>query len=757
MSMIKLENVSKYYKSEETVSVGMKKVNLEFDLGEFVAVTGESGSGKSTLLNVISGLDGYEDGELYLFGEETSHFTISDWEKYRGTNIGFVFQNYNIIDSFTVLQNVLLALEVQGYDPKTRKQRALELIEKVGLLSHKNHKASKLSGGQKQRTVIARALAKDCPIIVADEPTGNLDSQSGAQVLKVLHDISKDKLIIVVTHDYDQIKEFATRKIKMHDGEVVEDKKYKKIDDVKEYVAPVPQKMSIATLLRFTLRSLFSTPKRLIFLTLMQMIVMIAFTLSYSWREGQIRDINVQQSNRFPNVPVTRLLVERRDGIDFDADDLEYFENIRFVSKVYEHGLSFYNSLRLYIFTNENIYDTGTYKYYNSWQPVSGTDAAATLSNLDIEGTLPTLANEIVIGHNWTNYNIGDEVYIGTASQYTNPNVNEDFVGKFKITGIDKAKANILYFSDAFLENPNIEQYSIDGSVKNNLIDQVNWGMTFNYDSQQYSMNRGMTDQSGIAIVFNADQTGTPDLLEIKDLVFTGYFYNPNNYQQSQELSVTVTNVSVYKVGTNVSYFASMSEALGAYLENYVLDEFEHFYKVENRKVLSLSVKGINDGNKAIDAINQDIYRVIYPANIPNPGAGILAFVMGLFTGIFIILFGLLLYSIVHAVSKNIMKSRKKDFAIFRSIGTNKVTLARLVVLEQVFIAAMSAVLMFAVLFILSNYVASIYEIIQFMEFTDYIMLIIIFLLFGAWLGLRFNKKIFRQSVIESIVSSREE
>jgi len=229
MSMIRLENVSKYYKSEETVSVGMKKINLEFSLGEFVAVTGESGSGKSTLLNVISGLDGYEDGELYLFGEETSHYTIPDWEKYRGTYVGFVFQNYNIIDSFTVLQNVLLALEVQGYDPKHRRQRALELIEKVGLTSHKNHKASKLSGGQKQRAVIARALAKDCPIIVADEPTGNLDSVSGAQVMELLHEISEGKLVVVVTHDYDIVKEFATRKIKCTTEKSSKIKKYVKL------------------------------------------------------------------------------------------------------------------------------------------------------------------------------------------------------------------------------------------------------------------------------------------------------------------------------------------------------------------------------------------------------------------------------------------------------------------------------------------------------------------------------------------------
>ncbi len=230
MKILKLENVSKYYKSAETVSVGMQNVSASFDIGEFVAITGESGSGKSTLLNVISGLDGYEEGELYHYGEETSHYTISDWETYRSSYVGFVFQNYNIIDSYTVYQNVLFALEVQGYPKDKRRKRALELIDRVGLSSHKNHKASKLSGGQKQRAVLARALAKDTPIIVADEPTGNLDSESSKQVMALLHEISKDKLVIVVTHDYAQVEPYATRKIRMHDGTIVEDVELKEFE-----------------------------------------------------------------------------------------------------------------------------------------------------------------------------------------------------------------------------------------------------------------------------------------------------------------------------------------------------------------------------------------------------------------------------------------------------------------------------------------------------------------------------------------------
>jgi putative ABC transport system permease protein len=757
MSMIRLENVSKYYKSEETVSVGMKKINLEFNLGEFVAVTGESGSGKSTLLNVISGLDGYEDGELYLFGEETSHYTIADWEKYRGTNIGFVFQNYNIIDSYTVLQNVLLALEVQGYDPKTRKQRALELIEKVGLTSHKNHKASKLSGGQKQRTVIARALAKDCPIIVADEPTGNLDSASGAQVLKVLHELSKDKLIIVVTHEYSQVAEYATRRIKMHDGEVVEDKKIKKPLEVTQKDAPKIKGMPFHTLLRFTLRNLFATPKRLVFLVFMQMLVMVAFTLFYTFRLSSIREMEVAQSQRFPNVPETRVLIEKRDGEDFGADDLAYFNNIRYVSHVYEQGLNFYNSTRLYIFKSENIYSHGTSIYMDGRQ-VEGTDAAITLSPINVEGTLPVAKNEIVIGHNWVDYQIGETVKIGTSNYYNYEGSqidDEDFIGDFMITGIDKSRSHILYFSQAFLESEDeVPRYIENVSVKNSLKDQANYGFGFQYGSNYHNIERSTIDLPGKMIQFD-DGSGDPiEFVTTTDITLVGYVYNESTWT-AEEVLITVEDVNIHY--NNVTYYATMSDEVADIIVDYLLDEYEHFYLSENRLVLSLSVSGLSAGNRVIKSVDSDIYRVIYPANIPNPSQGIFVFMQALFTGVFLLIFGILLYSIVHAVTKNMMKTRKKDFAIYRSIGTNKTTLARLVVLEQVFIALISSIMMFIVLYILGAYIPFIYRIVQYMENIDYVILIGIFLFFGAWLGLRFNKKIFKQSVIESIVSSREE
>ena len=222
MALLQLKDIGKIYVSDNNVAVGIRGVNLSFDRGEFVAITGKSGSGKSTLLNVISGMDSYEEGELLIEGQPTSHYLQPEWENYREKYISFIFQDYNIIDSLTVLQNVELAL-MHIDDTKERRKRALDLIDRVGLTSHIKHKGSKLSGGQKQRTVIARALAKDSPIILADEPTGNLDSKTSAEIIDLLKEVSKDKLLIVVTHNFEQVEEHATRHIRIFDGAVESD------------------------------------------------------------------------------------------------------------------------------------------------------------------------------------------------------------------------------------------------------------------------------------------------------------------------------------------------------------------------------------------------------------------------------------------------------------------------------------------------------------------------------------------------------
>ena len=189
---IELRKVSKYYAGEDSVSMGFSRIDLNLDIGEFVAITGESGSGKSTLLNVISGLDTYEEGEMFVCGEDTTAYGTEDYEVYRKTYIGNIFQDFNLINSYTVYQNIEAVMLLSGKKKKECRDRILELIDLVGLSKYRRTKVSRLSGGQKQRVAIARALAKNAPIIVADEPTGNLDSKSAQSVMETLAKVSID-------------------------------------------------------------------------------------------------------------------------------------------------------------------------------------------------------------------------------------------------------------------------------------------------------------------------------------------------------------------------------------------------------------------------------------------------------------------------------------------------------------------------------------------------------------------------------------
>ena len=220
---IKLQNISKYYYSETAVTQALQGINLEFRMGEFVAITGESGSGKSTLLRIISGMDTFDDGELYVDGQPTFQYDEDDWEEYRRTKIGFVFQDYSLIGHYTAKENIVSALLIMGVPEKEAGDKAIHYLERVGLSAQRDQRASKLSSGQKQRLSIARALAKDTDIIVADEPTGNLDSETGAQIVKLLRDLSQDHLVIIVTHNYEQVEKYVTRKVRLHDGSLILD------------------------------------------------------------------------------------------------------------------------------------------------------------------------------------------------------------------------------------------------------------------------------------------------------------------------------------------------------------------------------------------------------------------------------------------------------------------------------------------------------------------------------------------------------
>ena len=221
--MLELKKITKQYKLTDFNQTALDKVSLCFRDNEFVSILGPSGSGKTTMLNIIGGLDTYSSGDLIINGVSTKNYKDNDWDRYRNHNVGFVFQSYNLIGHQTILANVELALTISGVTSKIRRKKAIQMLKKVGLGDHINKKPNQLSGGQMQRVAIARALINDPDILLADEPTGALDSETSVQIMKLLKDIAKDKLVIMVTHNPELAEEYSTRIVKVLDGNILDD------------------------------------------------------------------------------------------------------------------------------------------------------------------------------------------------------------------------------------------------------------------------------------------------------------------------------------------------------------------------------------------------------------------------------------------------------------------------------------------------------------------------------------------------------
>ncbi len=221
--MLKLTDITKTYQIGDVVTKALNGVSCEFGEKEFVAVLGTSGSGKTTLLNIVGGLDRYDNGDLEINGKSTKKYNSRDWDTYRNHSVGFVFQSYNLIPHQTVLANVELALTLSGVSKSERRRRAVEVLEKVGLGDQLKKKPSQMSGGQMQRVAIARALINNPEIVLADEPTGALDTETSRQIMDLLSEISQDKLVIMVTHNPDLAREYATRIVRLSDGKIISD------------------------------------------------------------------------------------------------------------------------------------------------------------------------------------------------------------------------------------------------------------------------------------------------------------------------------------------------------------------------------------------------------------------------------------------------------------------------------------------------------------------------------------------------------
>lgn len=222
-TMLKLSGITKDYVTGDETVHALKGIDIEFRENEFVSILGQSGCGKTTLLNIIGGLDNYTSGDLIINGVSTKQYKDRDWDTYRNHSIGFVFQSYNLISHQTVLSNVELALTLSGVSKAERRKRAIDALKQVGLEDQIHKKPNQMSGGQMQRVAIARALVNDPDIILADEPTGALDSATSVQIMEILKKIANTKLIIMVTHNPELAKQYSTRIIKLKDGKVTDD------------------------------------------------------------------------------------------------------------------------------------------------------------------------------------------------------------------------------------------------------------------------------------------------------------------------------------------------------------------------------------------------------------------------------------------------------------------------------------------------------------------------------------------------------
>ena len=221
--MLQLKNIKKTYEVGDNSVRALDGVSIDFRECEFVSILGPSGCGKTTLLNIVGGLDRYSDGDLLINGKSTEDFKDRDWDTYRNHSVGFVFQSYNLIPHQTVLSNVELALTLSGISKAERRRRAAEALEKVGLGDQLHKKPNQMSGGQMQRVAIARAIVNDPDILLADEPTGALDTVTSVQIMEILREIAKDKLVIMVTHNPELAEEYSTRIVRLRDGKVIDD------------------------------------------------------------------------------------------------------------------------------------------------------------------------------------------------------------------------------------------------------------------------------------------------------------------------------------------------------------------------------------------------------------------------------------------------------------------------------------------------------------------------------------------------------
>lgn len=717
--MIKLKDVSKYYYNKGLITSGITKINAEFNIGEFIVITGESGSGKSTLLNVISGLDTYEDGEMYIDGKETSHYGDEDFEEYRKEYISNIFQNFNLVGSYTVYQNIELVMLINGYTKKEARPKILKLINEVELTRYKNTRVSKLSGGQKQRVAIARALAKNTPIIIADEPTGNLDKRAAESVLKTLALTAKDKLVIVVTHNYEQVEKYATRKITMFDGKILEDKIITKTDEVKTDGNLESKKMKPLSKLRLGVRNTFNiVPKFLLLLAVFLFMFAAITTEMAGLRENKYEEERVGNNSYLQNKDTSRIIINKSDKSPFTDEDYQRIEALGNISRIQKDDYLEDLSASLY---SDNYY-------------ISGSVIKRTSQKLDLGRNIEK-DNEVVIQMNKENNTIGDpEKILNKEFMYN----YQDNTTKLKVVGI--------------IFNDDLDYESII-EVSDNMINEFILNYVISRTTQTLTVNGADT----YCNLFYIDSVNDSSIYVNENL-------NNNSYpikMVSLSLSNTYVNkVFDLKVEHVLNKYNSKRLTGYSYEENtcYLSKNLIRNTLISDKYQTSVFVKDEVKINDTINDLMNLGYSTYAVKDMLINESATMTYIYNIINLVLMIIILVAMFFISYLIIKLILKSRKNYYTIIRILGGSKKNCKSILKIELYTILNIAfIVIIFLVYMITSGMIdISLRSSLKLLNIKDYVLIYILIFALTYLISVRFGRFIFKESAIKTYNEEEE-
>ncbi len=736
--MLKLKDVSKFYYNKGVIASGFTKVSAEFELGEFVVITGESGSGKSTLLNVLSGMDSYEEGEMYINGTETSHYTETEFEVYRKKYIGNIFQNFNLINSYTVYQNVELVLLINGYKKNEVKDKIFNILKEVDLFRFRKTKVSKLSGGQKQRVAIARALAKETPIIIADEPTGNLDTKSASSILSILHKISKEKLVVIVTHNYEQVEKYATRKIKMHDGRIVEDKRLLKTESNIKPVVSEYKNISKLNKLRLGLRNTFNIIPKFLLILFVYLFIVSALLLEYSsFKKAEYEETKAGYNGYFKNTDDKRIIIKKEDGSYFTDEDYQKITDIKNIDYVIKDDLILDNEISLMA---NDLYLYGPLKDKKEF---SGT--------LDL-GRMPENDNELILVGDKNDYYMSNAKSKLLDQDFALINIynNVESKEKYKIVGIKYSDSKNYYAEMKFYGTEKIL-----GSVRKQANERYsNFELTLSnkkYNVQFWDVNMQITPNDKVPV-------GKAYVSE--NLNFTCTNYNCRNkkllinnknvyYEKNQELTIGKTyNKNNFTSLTGEKYAVENDGRIYINPADYQNLFDNNFYQ---SSVFIKNIKEIDSTNDSLKSLG--INTLAMKDALVNYDES-LSQVIRIAKVVVTIVLVVVMFFISYFIIKIILKSRNVYFTTIRILGASKKVCKKLLDIELFTISniAYFGIIIFLML-VKFNYIKFTYlkDLLTYLKLSDYIITYLILIGMTELISSKFAKSLFKKSAMKTI------